>query len=365
MNQYVMIIAWLLILMYISKGWNFKRIEYIENVEVVRFHKVFAWIAVAPLIFMVMNRPYGFGDTSGYVSYFRGMPDNFSELLTFVKTLKKDPGFYAGSALVRVIIGNHDRGYLLIIAVIQIGCLIAFFRKYSVDYVFSMFLFIASTDYLTWMFNGIRQFTAVAFCILAVSCLYQRKYLMTILLLLIASTMHQSALLMIPLVVIAQGKAWNWKTFFFMFTAILAFSFVEGFTTLMDNALSSTQYVNVVSDYTAWKDDGTNPIRALIYSVPAIISFFYRERIWQEQDRVLNFCVNMSIMTMGLYIVSVATSGLFLGRLPIYASLFSFVLLPWEIENCFSYGNKQIIKRLAIVMYVAYYLVQIKANGLI
>lgn len=47
------------------------------------------------------------------------------------------------------------------LAAFQLLIIVWMFRKYSEDYWFSIFLFIASTDYISWTFNGIRQFTAV------------------------------------------------------------------------------------------------------------------------------------------------------------------------------------------------------------
>lgn len=365
MNQYVFIVLWVLFLSILAGEWNFRQYEIVNGVEEVRFRKGFAFFAVIPLVWMAMNRPYYFGDTAAYVNYFRGMPEHFSELSAFASTLTKDRGFYYCSAVIKVLISNNDRVYLFIVALIQICCVVSVFRKYSFDYLFSLFLFIASTDYISWMFNGIRQFTAVVIVFAATTLMLKKKYISLLLVILLASTMHQSALLMIPLVFIAQGKAWNIKTLLFCGFAVLAFVYVGQFTEIMDSALSATQYVNVVSDYTAWQDDGVNPIRALIYSVPAVISFVFRKQIWEAEDPLINLCANMSIVTMGLYIVAVATSGIFLGRLPIYASLFCYILLPWEINHCFADGKRREMRGAIYIMYIVYYFVQIYANGLL
>lgn len=53
------------------------------------------------------------------------------------------------------------RLFSVLLAAFQLLVIVWMFRKYSEDYWFSIFLFIASTDYISWTFNGIRQFTAV------------------------------------------------------------------------------------------------------------------------------------------------------------------------------------------------------------
>ena len=98
--------------------------------------------------------------------------------------------------------------------------LIYVYRKYSSRYLVSFFLFIASTDYISWMFNGIRQFLAVTITFIGIKFILDKKYAKAIILILIASLMHQSALLVIPFIFIAQGKAWNKKTLLFMVAVI-------------------------------------------------------------------------------------------------------------------------------------------------
>ena len=238
---------------------------------------------------------------------------------------------------------------------------------------FSVFLFVASTDYISWMFNGIRQFMAVTIILLATPLMIKQtkhfileKYLPLFAVILFASLFHQSALLMIPFVIICQGKAWNKWTLIFMAAVVVAILFVNQFTSILDNLLQETQYKNVVSDYTSWNDDGTNLLRVLVYSVPAILAFIWRKRIAQENSILINFCTNMSILSAGLYIVSMFTSGIFIGRLPIFCSLYSYILLPWEIKKIFDRDTGKIVRAIAIIAYVLFYfLIMRYQNGLI
>ena len=81
------------------------------------------------------------------------------------------------------------------------------FRKYTPYYIMVVFLFVASTDYLSWMFNGIRQFMAVTIVFSATIFMLKKKYLPLLGVILLASSFHKTALLMIPCVLIAQGNA--------------------------------------------------------------------------------------------------------------------------------------------------------------
>ena len=256
-------------------------------------------------------------------------------------------------------LGNNDVIYFLIIAVIQGLILIYIYRKYSTDYLLSVFLFIASTDYISWMFNGMRQFLAVTIIFAATTLMLERKWIPTIIVIILASTMHQSALLMLPVVVIAHGKAWNKKSILFLILTLIAVFFVNQFTEILDVVMQETQYASMVSDWTAWGDDGTNVLRVLVYSVPTILSFLGLKQIRYENDSVINFCTNMSIVSTGLYIVSMFTSGIFMGRLPIYASLYNYILLPWEIDHLFKKQSSKLMHMLAITAYIVFYCYQV------
>lgn len=65
--------------------------------------------------------------------------------------------------------------------------------------------------------------------------------------------MHQSALVMIPIVIIVQGKAWNKRTILFLSAALVAVTFVNQFTSILDNMMQETQYANMVNDWTLWE----------------------------------------------------------------------------------------------------------------
>ena len=68
----------------------------------------------------------------------------------------------------------------------------------------------------------------------------------------------------------------------------------------------------------------------------------------------------MSIITAGLYVVSVVTSGIYIGRLPIYCSLFCNILLPWELKCAFSEKTRSLAYAGIIVLYLAFYYYQMQ-----
>jgi transmembrane protein EpsG len=322
---------------------------------------LFAIIAILPLLFWASTRVlHGHGDTASYHDMFVSLPDQLSELSEFMdKNITKDHGFYILSIIIRCLITNDYQVYFFIIATIQGLCLVSVYKKYSENFVFSLALFIVSTDYLSWMHNGIRQFTAVTIIFAATTLMLKKKYVAVIPIIIFASFFHKSALIMIPLVFILQGKAWNKKTIVFIFLTVIAILFVGEFTGFIDSSMQETQYRNVVSDYSTAGDDGTNPLRVLVYSVPTIIAFIGRKQIIESDNVLINYCTNASLLSTGLYVVSIFTSGIFFGRLPIYLSLFNYILIPWEINHIIPEHLKKPVIMLMFVFYILFYYYQV------
>lgn len=355
-NQYIIIPIWVGFMALIQGNFYQEEYEELTGEWDWRVKKSYAFIAFLPIIWYAGHRGWdGHFDTGLYIRSFWDMPTQFSGLSAYLSTQTKDKGFYWLSAVIKILFGADEDRYFTIIALIQGVCVFTFFRRYTREYILAVFLFVASTDYISWMFNGIRQFTAVALLYAAAPFLIKKKYVPMILCALLASQIHGSAIIIIPIMFIVQGKAWNNKTLLMILGVIIAVTFVGSFTSFLDGALQDTQYANVVSDYQGWNDTGTNPLRVLVYSLPAIMSFMLKNQIRSDDNVLINICTNMSIMSAGLYILSMFTSGIFMGRLPIYCSLYSYIILPWEIEQLFGYEKKRNMMMVVIGFYLLFY----------
>ena len=355
--------GWLIIWMFIGGAffsiYPLKRKEIVLGKKEERWRMASAIFLVFPYFIWAGMRSDIWGDTYYYRKIFLSAPLKISEWASYMENISKDKGFSYIMLAIKSIAGNSDTLFFLILAAIQLGCLVYVYRKYSCNYWLSMYVFIASTDYMSWMHNGIRQFTAVTIAFFASTLMLKKKYIPMIILILIASTIHGSALLMLPIVFIIQGEAWNKKTLLFIIASIVALVFVDQFTNGLDALLSDTQYTNIVSDWKSWDDDGTNPIRVLVYSIPTILSLVGLKWIKHENSPIINMAVNASIVSTALYLVSMGTSGIFIGRLPIYVSLYATgILLPWEIDNIFTNDSARIIKIILIALYGAFFYYQ-------
>lgn len=360
MSQYIAVLVWLAIVYIISQNVNVYTYENVLGRKERRVKVAFAILAVIPLVWWTATRPLTFIDTGAYAKAFEAMPSSLSGMNEYMMDVSKDKGFSVLSIFIKMIIGENVTLYFLIIAAIQLVIIALVFRKYSTNFVLALFLFVATTDYLSWMHNGVRQFMAVVLIFAATEFMLNKKYVPLIVCILLASTMHASALLMLPIIFVVQGKPWNSKTLLAIIVFAVAILFVEQFTDLLDTMLVDTQYTNVVSDWQEWGDDGTNPIRVFVYAIPTLLSLIGIRHIKAANDPIINLACNMGILSTMLYCLSAVTSGIFIGRLPIYCSMYALgILLPWELDNLFTEESAKIVKLVMMCGFLLFYYYQV------
>ena len=323
-----------------------------------RYRWIAAAIILVPMVYLAATRTSGFGDTSAYISMFQEAPSSISELPSYLSSYTKDQGFAVFMVLIKSLIGSSERLFLGIVAGICLLFVFFVYRRYSCNFIITIFLFLASADYVQWTYNGIRQFIAVTMVFACSGLILKKKYVPVILVILAASCIHQSALLMIPVIFIVQGKPFNGRTMTAMVACVLALVFADNFTDLIANVMENSQYSNEVDQFLS--TDGTSLLRVLVFAVPPVMAFLFRRRIDAYHNTLINICVNMSVVSLGLYIASAASSGIFIGRLPIYASLYNYILLPWMIEELFTKDSAVILYVLMGMAYLVFYYYQIE-----
>lgn len=360
-----MIFHWQLFLLLILIGVFAPILGFCENsnydgVRQIRYSWFPFFVITIPMIILSGTRIINmldFGDTSAYLNAFNESTTSISELVSGFNENTKDRGFLVFTAIVKSLIGSREILYFLLIASICILCVMITYKKYSTNFLVSTFLFIASGDYLQWTFNGIRQFIPVAILFACIGLILKKKYVPLIVIILLLSTIHATALLMLPMIFIVQGKAWNKKTFFLTIVIILSITFVDQFTDLITNFMENTQYSGEVEQYL--NTEGTSIQRILVYSIPALLSMIFKKYIDEANDPVINLSSNMCLISALSYILSGFTSGLFLGRIPIYFSLYSYILIPWIIEKVFTDKSVKIVYIAMVCFYILYYYYQV------
>ena len=355
MSVYYFMLAWVIvwgIMSQITSNQVCVGNETYEN----RSQLFFALASFSAIIFFAGMRSY-VGDTAAYIRMFDNYPILANAHDVIFDESAREPGFRVFSILIKTYISSDPNVWLFIIATISGICILYPLYKYSCNFGMSVFLFMTSCQF-SWMFNGMRQFLAAAILFACTTLILKKNIIPYIIIVLIVSSFHTSALIMIPAYFIVESEPWSKKTMLFVGCIILAMLFTSQFTSILDTVVENSDYASSMDEFKD-TDDGTNPIRILAESVPVIIAFLYRNKIKDKLTPIIKISINMSLIASGLYIISkVAKSGIMLGRLPIYFSLYNLILLPWLLKNTFEKKERRLITFTAIVCYIAFFYYQ-------
>ena len=287
-----------------------------------------ALFAMSYLVFFIGLRSAG-ADTATYISGYNQYPTGVEAVVRALFDFKTEETlFVAYGIAMKTLFGSNYAPYLLGIATITGFAVVKCLQKYSVGFFTSMILFILWGTW-TWMFNGMRQFLAVAITFWSLSFIDEDNPIKYIIAVLIAGRIHTSALMLVPLYFLIRSEPWHAKTVATIFMAVLAVVFSNRFLSLFGTITARTEYGNILTSNYFLGDDGSNPIRTLLFAIPPILAFLVRDTIERDAPDVIKICVNMSIICVCVSAIANVTSGIYIGRLPIFFSVYNMILIPW------------------------------------
>ncbi len=295
----------------------------------------------------------GIADTGAYIHMFKGYPVGLDNIVW--EDVTKDQGFYFLSVMYKTFISDDFHGWLFLICFISCFATALAFKRYSSDPGFSCFLFIATTTF-TYLINGMRQYIAVSILFALSYCIEEKRFIKYLVYVLLLSTIHFSAIIMIPVFFLVRIKPWSPNTWALIIVAVVVGVGFDSFMPAFDSMLEGSSY----SDYSDVLQNGAGSsiFRLAIAAVPVIMSYVCKDRINETEDKMIPIATNMSIINMALYIVATFSSGMTIGRLTIYFDMYNLILLPWLLNNWPSTKERKLFKIIAIIAYIAFFYFQ-------
>lgn len=286
----------------------------------------------------------GYIDTATYIANFESYPADVSKIWKYINPDNKSLGFDMLAILFKSLVSTNYHDWFMFVSVASGVPIMLILRKRSISFFYSAFLFIVTLNF-TWMLNGIRQFLVASILFGLSNWIVERKTLRFVVVVLLLSTIHYTALVMLLVYWFVTGKPYGKKILCFVVILLACVMFLEPFVGTLETTLSGTVYEGYTEQFVT--DDGVNPIRVLVMILPSVIAFVARKRLDGFNNEYINLCINMSLVSAGIYFLGIFTSGILIGRLPIYFELYNLILIPYLIEKCFN-------KKSTIIMYVLY-----------
>ena len=256
----------------------------VENTNLKRSISLFFAIASFFLMIFLISYRSSYGDTYLYIKTFDNVSNDLADIKPIIESKSDSKGFDILQILFKCFISDNYTVWFAFLAIFSAGAIIKVYYEHSINFTMSAFLFVTSGAF-TWFMNGTRQFLAVCLILYGFNYLVKRKTVRFILIVLIATTIHASAILWIPIYFIVILKPWSKGIWLCVFATVLVIFFLDQFTSILDDSLQGTMYEGVGSMMNGYVmedgtvDDGVNPIRLFISAVPAAIAFWRKKQV--------------------------------------------------------------------------------------
>lgn len=235
---------------------------------------------------------------------------------------------------------------IFVTALITNILIVSVFYKYSRLFEISLYVYITAGMFLVSM-NGIRQFLAAAIIFAATKYIMSGSWKKYVLIILLASTIHQSALVLIPIYFIVRRKAWTKESYLLIFFAILLVAGFNQFSSILFSVIEDTKY----SEYSGINEGGANILRVFIHAIPVVLAYLGRDKlkeIYPNSDYIVNLAL------INLIIMMIATQNWIFARFNIYFGLYNILLLSW-IVKVFTKKDQKLVYFSIMIFYFIYF----------
>ncbi|MED1205195.1 EpsG family protein [Heyndrickxia acidicola] len=309
------------------------------TIEFIKPNKLLVAGALFSLV-IVSGLREGIGDTGAYRHAY-----TINNFTWGYITSQKDIGFGIFQAILKHFT-NNAQVLIFLTALITNVLIIIVLYKYSRLFELSLYVYITNGWFLTSM-NGMRQCLAAAIIFAATKFLFDGSWKKYFIVVLLASTIHETAFILLPLYFIVRRKAWTWTTLVIIMMAIVIVLGFNQFSEVLYSVIKDTQY----GGYNNFSEGGANILRVAVDAAPLLIAFLGRHRLRQILPNS-DCIVNLSII--GIVFMIVSTQDWIFARFSIYFSLYQLILISWIIK-LFKSNNQRFIYYLIIFFYFIYH----------
>ena len=342
-----------------GRYFRYRKLSCITNNQDVAEFKGSAipWILVFGYIAILAGCRSGMNDTYVYIESFQNASGTSYETNQILSSDIKDKAFYLFQNVFKQYISSNYHAWFFLFSIIESLSLIYILRRECVDFSSACFFFFASTLYYNY-FSMMRQWFAVVVLFLGSLLIKKKKPIWFFLLCIVMAQFHSSAYLMIPVYFIVSRPAWSKIQIAFIITFCIALIMLNPLLASLDDLLAGTTYDYVIDAMQS--NSGSSAIRIFIAAVPVILAWMYRKQI---TGRMIDICVNMSIINLLLNVLATFTSGLYVARLSVYTSIYNVILYPYLLHLTVKGKNRQLLKFFFYFFYFLFYIYQMKYQG--
>lgn len=300
------------------------------------------------IIVMFVGLRTRYNDTWVYIGNYRdsAIASTLSEFYKRHYSLADEWGFRLVSSFFKSI-GFDEHLYIMAFSVFSTGVTLWYLRDNASnnfgDSVYLLFV----TGTMSFELAALKQVTATMIAFIATNEALKGKWFKYSLLLFVAFTFHPFVLVFLVVPFVINKKPWEIDTILLIgilfvlgigmrFIAPLLVRFAENYT--VEGILSST----------------VNPFRFLVSIVPVVVSFVYKDILYEDSSNKENLVAHLSICCSMFMFWTLFADPSTVGRLASYFDLAACSSLAWMIKKIYDKtGNQGLVLRIA--MYAFYF----------
>lgn len=306
-------------------------------------------LAVVLVLFSGLRRDYN--DTWNYLNAFRnnkGLADFLSDSQNL--NLMENPLFHFFRSFLKELTGNDQYVIFIPSAFTQI-CFLRFFKRYSENFTFSVFLYITLGTFAFTM-GALKQAWAMGIVTLAFPHMEKRQWVRYYLIIFIAMLIHTYAMAYAVLPLFRQRP---WKLFTYLFVMVLVMvmmNFEGAISAFMDQA---EEFGKELSEETVFHNHGVNILRVAVYAVTPLISFYFQKWIFPNTSDMDHVLVHMSIISFAFMLMGTQSGANMFARMAQYFELGTICCLPRMLKKPFEERSYKLISTVAIGCFLVYF----------
>lgn len=344
MWKLVPVIAICMVIAFFSDRFSTKK----ENLSGYAYKEKYLWLLMTTAMAVFAGLRTQYNDTGTYLETYNLLTNSNFDFSSIEWKFGSNFGFNVITILLKSL-GFTDNGYLMAFSIVTYFIYIWFIRKYSTDFLMSVFLFFCFV--YTFPFAAIKQSIAVAFCLVAVDKAINKKWFWFVFWIFIAETFHAYSFLylIVPLLFFVpwqNNKTFMWIVIFFFIGILLR--------PMLGTVLSITDALGEGYTVESFNQTGVNPFRTVVCLVPLALSFVLRKQIndpYNEVNRAEGLCMNLAFLNGEMMFVALFGTANYFARLANYFYIFPVIAVP-RMLNLVKPKWRFLLKVVAIGCYI-------------
>lgn len=290
-----------------------------------------------------------YNDTYIYMSHYKEMLSFPDILADFSWKLGDNPGFVLVNSLLKTA-GFQTQTFVLFYSVLFVTSAVVFLKRYSDSFTLSIFLFVCANGYLFSM-AAMKQCASMAIGLMAIPCIFKRRWIRFGLIVFLAATFHPYILLFL-LIPFLNFRPWSGRTFLLL-TITLGTGFF--FPKVIGAVVDAAALLGDSYDAENFIGEGINIFRVFVASVPVLLTLVFQQSLVERGNTAKNHIfINCSFIYACIMFVGLFGTANYFGRLANYFTVFPAIALPMIIK-CLPKQERHFLTVSMVICYLAYF----------